>query len=421
MDASASRDPWGSLDRRLSPVSPWACSPLCEGRAAGTILRWGYERGRLVAAELTGAWAHRAPTWSLRGLVPAWRVRGTLSPLRRRVRRADPHVARLLVGVIRLRSGVVFVHHRERDSEARVLAQDRPTAAVPLTVAAAVEEYFARAALSANSERSYRVALGVVADAVGAERPLRDVPAGDVTAAAYAAWEHRAPATWNVRRNALRGFAAWAQRCGHTTEDLAGELRIRSMNREPAQAIPFAELEALWTAADVDMREGLLWHILYETAARCGEILGLNVEDIDMANRRAAVVGKGGRRELVVWGSGVDDPLAFYIGSRRRGPLFVAHKAAASPLLDDAEVCPYTGRRRLSYSQAWWLFKRRSGGHTLHQIRYSALTHLAEQGVPPALLQAKSRHRDIRTPVTSASQGADAVAEVTRLLAAPPR
>ena len=172
---------------------------------------------------------------------------------------------------------------------------------------------------------------------------------------------------------------------------------------------------------DVDLREVLLWRMLYQTAARCSEILGLNIEDVDMANRRATVIGKGGRSELVVWGPGVGDHLAFYIGSRRRGPLFVAHKAAASPLLDAADVCPYTGRGRLSYIQAWWLFKRRSGGHTLHQIRYSALAHLTEQGVSPELLHAKSRHNDIRDPVASTSQSADDLAEVTRLLDAPPR
>ena len=65
----------------------------------------------------------------------------------------------------------MFVDDQEGDVEAHVVAEDPPTAAVPLTVTAAVEEYFARAALSANSERSYRVALDIVADALGAGMP----------------------------------------------------------------------------------------------------------------------------------------------------------------------------------------------------------------------------------------------------------
>ena len=41
--------------------------------------------------------------------------------------------------------------------------------------------------------------------------------------------------------------------------------------------------------------------MLYETAARAGEVFALNVEDLDLAHRRAVVIGKGGRAELIGW------------------------------------------------------------------------------------------------------------------------
>jgi site-specific recombinase XerD len=41
--------------------------------------------------------------------------------------------------------------------------------------------------------------------------------------------------------------------------------------------------------------------MLYETAARASEILGLNVEDLDLEQRRAAVRSKGGDTEFVYW------------------------------------------------------------------------------------------------------------------------
>ena len=43
------------------------------------------------------------------------------------------------------------------------------------------------------------------------------------------------------------------------------------------------------------------------------------------------------------------------------------------------------------------LFVRHSGGWILHQLRHSSLTHLAEGGASAVTLQAKSRHRDLRT------------------------
>ena len=57
-------------------------------------------------------------------------------------------------------------------------------------------------------------------------------------------------------------------------------------------------------------------------------------------------------------------------------------------------VCPDIGRGRLSYQQAWALF-REAPGWTLHQLRHSALTRLGERGVGAPLLKAKSRHRSL--------------------------
>ena len=44
--------------------------------------------------------------------------------------------------------------------------------------------------------------------------------------------------------------------------------------------------------------------MLYETAARAGDILALNVEDLDLPRKRAVIIGKGGHKEYVFWASG---------------------------------------------------------------------------------------------------------------------
>ena len=52
------------------------------------------------------------------------------------------------------------------------------------------------------------------------------------------------------------------------------------------------QLERLWRRDDVAVREKALWRLLYETAARAGEVLSLNVEDVELENRRARVRSK---------------------------------------------------------------------------------------------------------------------------------
>ena len=65
------------------------------------------------------------------------------------------------------------------------------------------------------------------------------------------------------------------------------------------------------------------------------------------------------------------------------------------------------------YETAAAEFKRHSGGWTLHQLRHSSLTHLAEAGASAVMLQAKSRHRDLRTLSVYSRPGVDAVARLS--------
>ena len=117
--------------------------------------------------------------------------------------------------------------------------------------------------------------------------------------------------------------------------------------------------------------------MLYETAARSAEILALDVEDLDLPNRRAPVRRKGGAIEWVVWQTGTARLLPRLLAGRKSGPLFLTDRRARVQL-PPSDIDPASGRARLSYSHAEALFKQATGGATLHQLRHSALTHDAE-------------------------------------------
>jgi integrase len=142
--------------------------------------------------------------------------------------------------------------------------------------------------------------------------------------------------------------------------------------------------------------------MLYETAARAEELLSLNVEDLDPEFRRARVISKGGAVEYVHWQTGTARLLPRLLQGRTSGPVFLSDRRAPTSgrrAPAAADVCPVTGRGRLSYSRAEYLVKTASAevdphgaGWTLHQLRHSALTHLAAAGRSATELQAKSRH-----------------------------
>ena len=160
-----------------------------------------------------------------------------------------------------------------------------------------------------------------------------------------------------------------------------------------------------------------MWWLLYESAARAGEVLALDVTDLDLARRRAVVTGKGGRAELIGWETKTARPLPRHLCGREHGPLFLTDLAPAPTRQPArADLDPASGHARLSYRRAASLFRDATGGWTLHQLRHSRLTHLAEAGVQLPILMAKSRHTSLTSLAVYAQPTFDAVAAATAAL-----
>ena len=259
------------------------------------------------------------------------------------------------------------------------------------TIAAAVDAFLARGDLAASSRRSYAQTLSRLV-----------------------AWGACAPATWNRHVATARSFVAFCHRRGWLVADVAVGVDRRREPADRTRAIAYAQLARLWRRSDVAVREKALWRLLYETAARASEVLSLDVGDVDLETRRAVVRSKGGDLELLHFQTGSARLLPRLIAGRRSGPVFLTDRRPApgrAPATVD--VCPVTGRARLSYRRAEEIFRTASGGWTLHQLRHSAITHLAEDNVGLALLMAKSRHTSLRSLQRYARPGADAVAALT--------
>lgn len=278
----------------------------------------------------------------------------------------------------------------------------------------AIEAFLVERDLAAGSRRKYRATLETLAADLGEHRPVVEVEARELVAFLQRHWSDAGPATWNRHRATLRSFLAYCRRQRWLVDDPSDALERRRPLEDATRAIPYAELERLWSRKDVALRERALWRLLYESAARAQEVLSLDVGDVDLANRLATVIGKGGHRELIHFQTGAARLLARLIDGRRAGPVFLASRRPVpvrAPASSD--VCGETGRARLSYRRAAEIFTDRSGGRTLHQLRHSALTDLAAANVSLPLLMAKSRHASLRSLQRYAKPGSAAVAAMT--------
>ena len=174
------------------------------------------------------------------------------------------------------------------------------------------------------------------------------------------------------------------------------------------RALSRAQVERLLTDERIPLRQRLLWRMLYETAARSAELLALDVENLDLSNRRAQVRRKGGAIDVVIWQTGSARLLPRYLRGRKTGPLFVTERTTRLEL-SPADLDEHR-HARLSYERAAQLFRDASKGASLHQLRHSALSHDAEDGTSTPMLMARSGHTSVRSLAKYARVSLEALA-----------
>jgi len=228
-------------------------------------------------------------------------------------------------------------------------------------------------------------------------------------------WGHAAPSTWNRNLDAIRSAQRyWQDQQWMNATDLTSVLRRRQRGADRSRALSRVDVERLLTREDIAIRERSLWRMLYETAARSAEVLRLDVEDLDLPNRKAKVRRKGGAIDVIVWQTGTARLLPRLLKGRRTGPVFLTGRRSRVEL-PPCDIDMPSGKARLSYRRAAEIFEQATAGEqggpwTLHQLRHSALTHDAENGASTPMLMAKSGHTSVASLVRYARPSAEALA-----------
>lgn len=178
----------------------------------------------------------------------------------------------------------------------------------------------------------------------------------------------RSPATVALRYRSLRVFFNYLVDEGEITVSPMGKMHAPSVPIDPVPVLDHAKIEAMVKACggtDFDDRRDLaLLLFYYDTGGRLAEVAGLRLEDLDMAQAVAVVVGKGGSRRALPFGANVARALNRYM--RARGH----HHAAKSEWL-------WVGKRgRLEARGIVQALKRRAAlagieGFHVHQLRHT--------------------------------------------------
>ncbi|WP_300007374.1 site-specific integrase [Pseudonocardia sp.] len=220
------------------------------------------------------------------------------------------------------------------------------------------------------------------------------------------AWGASAPATFNAKRAAVSSALAYFQAQDWIVDAaavLAGLDREHQPKPTDSRVRTREQIDRLITDKRQSLEDRTLWSMLYATAARAEEVLGLDVTDLDRANRRACTIRKGGKADDLLYDIRTARMLGQLLGRRRSGPVFLSTRRASEGTARSGEVDPASRRLRMTYRTA----ERHLGtattsnvapaGWDLHDLRHSRLTHAGEDGATEVDLMNLSGHEDRRT------------------------
>ena len=216
----------------------------------------------------------------------------------------------------------------------------------------------------------------------------------------FAQFINLSPATRARKQASVASFLNWAVR-----QDLIEASPLAKLTRvkvipSPPRALARKQVEKILKAIPRDeLRDRLLFRLLFETGVRIGEALSLYIEDIDLTpdDEHLLISGKGGNRRTVL----LDDShvvmlLHHYLKKMgyKQGPLFRAHKNYQG------------GAWRYQSAQARWMKYCDQAGVacTLHQLRHSHATELINDGVSLATIRKRLGHKRIQTTLRYAEQ-----------------
>jgi integrase/recombinase XerC len=257
--------------------------------------------------------------------------------------------------------------------------------------------------LSANTVRAYTADLTSLFDhACRGESP---VPVAELDLRLLRSWLARlhsggaSRSTLARRSSSARTFTAWAAKRGLLPTDVGAALATPTPRRTLPAVLRVDEAERVMREAAADtsptgLRDTAVVELLYASGMRVGELVGMDVDDIDRTRRTARVFGKGAKERTVPLGEPALRATDRWLADGR--PRLVTGRSGAALLL---------GARggRLDQRAARRIVHERLGAVPgvadlgPHGLRHSAATHLVEGGADLRSVQEMLGHATLAT------------------------
>jgi integrase/recombinase XerC len=217
-----------------------------------------------------------------------------------------------------------------------------------------------------------------------------------------------------------RSFTAWLARSGLTPSDSGVRLRSPKSGRTLPRVVNRAQMGELLAslqsrAAGDDpgaLRDLAIIELLYASALRVSELVGLDVGDVDLQRLTVRVTGKGSKERVVPFGVPAQSAIVDYL----RGGWPVLATAPLAKATQDAEANLRTQSRSTAPALFLGTHRKRIGVRAVyrlvaglladvpgtgpagpHALRHTAATHLLDGGADLRAVQEMLGHSSLGT------------------------
>jgi integrase/recombinase XerC len=197
------------------------------------------------------------------------------------------------------------------------------------------------------------------------------------------------------RLSALRSFFNYLIRESVLTANPAGEVQAPKAKKRLPETIDVDQMSRLLsfrTDETLGVRDKAMMELFYSSGLRLAELVGLDLHDIDLADRTVRVLGKGQKGRIVPVGSHAVTAISRWL--KERGAVATIAESALFVGQNGARLGPRSVQRRI----ATWAKRQGLGVHVHpHMFRHSFATHLLESSQDLRGVQELLGHANIST------------------------
>jgi integrase/recombinase XerC len=277
--------------------------------------------------------------------------------------------------------------------------------------------------LSDHTRRAYAGDLRQLAAFLGEGASPEAVRAEDVRAFLAARHRSQSPASLGRKLAALRTFFRYLVREGRRSADPTVGIPAPRTPRRLPRPLPVDDCAVLLdgpekahaasaSASEGALRDRAMAELLYGAGLRVGELVSLDVRDVDLVRGEVRVWGKGGKERVVPLPGAARQALRAWLDARRRPgvlaePLFPSlrrRRGEPPRRLDARDVRRRLGLRATAAGVP--------GRVHPHRLRHSYATHLLDMGVDLRAIQELLGHASLSTTQKYTAVSADHLLKV---------